>query len=65
MVKLHCESLAEKLLIPPFVYFFFMLYPPAWIRDTRRSTAGAAGGCMLVRAEAWNGPEDWKPFAAQ
>jgi hopene-associated glycosyltransferase HpnB len=51
MVKLHCESLAEKLLIPAFVYFFFMLYPPAWIRDTRRSSAGAAGGCMLVRAE--------------
>jgi hopene-associated glycosyltransferase HpnB len=51
MVKLHCESLPEKLLIPAFVYFFFMLYPPAWIRDTRSSTAGAAGGCMLVRAE--------------
>ena len=51
MVKLHCESLPEKLLIPAFVYFFFMLYPPAWIRDTRRSTAGAAGGCLLVRAE--------------
>jgi hopene-associated glycosyltransferase HpnB len=51
MVKLHCESLPEKLLIPSFVYFFFMLYPPAWIRDTRSSTAGAAGGCMLVRAE--------------
>jgi hopene-associated glycosyltransferase HpnB len=51
MVKLHCENLPEKLLIPAFVYFFFMLYPPAWIRDTRRSTAGAAGGCMLVRAE--------------
>jgi hopene-associated glycosyltransferase HpnB len=51
MVKLHCESIAEKLLIPAFVYFFFMLYPPAWIRDSRRSTAGAAGGCMLVRAE--------------
>jgi hopene-associated glycosyltransferase HpnB len=51
MVKLHCESLAEKLLIPAFVYFFFMLYPPAWIRDPRRSTAGAAGGCMLVRTE--------------
>jgi hopene-associated glycosyltransferase HpnB len=51
MVKLHCESLAEKLLIPAFLYFFFMLYPPAWIRDTGRSTAGAAGGCMLVRAE--------------
>jgi hopene-associated glycosyltransferase HpnB len=51
MVKLHCESIPEKLLIPAFVYFFFMLYPPAWIRDARRSTAGAAGGCMLVRAE--------------
>jgi hopene-associated glycosyltransferase HpnB len=51
MVKLHCEGLPEKLLIPAFVYFFFMLYPPAWIRDTRRSTAGAAGGSMLVRAE--------------
>jgi hopene-associated glycosyltransferase HpnB len=33
------------------VYFFFVLYPPAWIRDTRRSTAGAAGGCVLVRSE--------------
>ena len=51
MVKLHCESVPEKLLIPAFVYFFFMLYPPAWIRDTRRPTAGAAGGCMLVKAE--------------
>ena len=51
MVKLHCESLAERLLIPAFVYFFFMLYPPAWIRNPRRSTAGAAGGCMLVKAE--------------
>ena len=51
MVKLYCESFAEKLLIPAFVYFFFMLYPPAWIRDPRRSTAGAAGGCMLVKAE--------------
>ena len=51
MVKLHCGSLPEKLLIPAFVYFFFKLYPPAWIRDTRHSTAGAAGGCMLVRAE--------------
>ncbi len=51
MVKLHCENLPERLLIPAFVYFFFMLYPPAWIRDTRRSTAGAAGGCMLVNAE--------------
>src|SRR4029077_14888659 len=30
----------------------FKLYPPAWVRDPRRSTAAAAGGCMLVRTAA-------------
>jgi len=29
-----------------------MLYPPAWVAARRRSTAAAAGGCMLVRREA-------------
>src|SRR5208283_4539025 len=52
MVKLHCRSVAEKLLIPAFVFFFFMLYPPEWVRDPRRRTAGAAGGCMLIRPAA-------------
>src|ERR1041385_2669192 len=52
MVKLHCQSVAEKLLIPAFVYFFFMLYPPAWIANPRRSQAGAAGGCILIRPAA-------------
>ncbi len=52
MVKLHCRSLAEKLLIPAFVFFFFMLYPPQWISDPRRKTSGAAGGCILIRPAA-------------
>jgi hopene-associated glycosyltransferase HpnB len=52
MVKLHCSSLAEKLLIPAFVFFFFLLYPPKWISDPRRKMAGAAGGCMLIRPDA-------------
>ena len=52
MVNLHCESLAERLLIPPFVFFFFLLYPPNWIRDRKRRIAGAAGGCMLIRPQA-------------
>ncbi|MCX6632579.1 MAG: glycosyltransferase [Candidatus Solibacter sp.] len=52
MVRLHCRSLAEQALIPAFVFFFFLLYPPAWIRDPRCRTAGAAGGCMLVRRSA-------------
>lgn len=52
MVKLHCESTAERLLIPAFVFFFFMLYPPAWTANRNRRTAGAAGGCILIRPEA-------------
>jgi hopene-associated glycosyltransferase HpnB len=51
MVKLHCLSVAEKLLMPAFVFFFFLLYPPRWISDRRRRVAGAAGGCMLIRPE--------------
>jgi hopene-associated glycosyltransferase HpnB len=50
MVRLHCRSLWEKLLIPAFVFFFFKLYPPRWVADPSRLTAGAAGGCMLIRA---------------
>lgn len=50
MVKLHCRSLWEILLIPAFVFFFFKLYPPRWVADPSRRTAAAAGGCMLIRA---------------
>jgi hopene-associated glycosyltransferase HpnB len=52
MVKLRCSSLAERFLIPAFVFFFFMLYPPAWVNNPRHRTAAAAGGDILVRAEA-------------
>jgi hopene-associated glycosyltransferase HpnB len=52
MVRLYCQSPAEKLLIPAFVYFFFKLYPPAWIANPRHSEAGAAGGCILIRPAA-------------
>jgi hopene-associated glycosyltransferase HpnB len=52
MVKLRCESFAERAFIPAFVFFFQMLYPFAWVNDRARSTAAAAGGCMLVRREA-------------
>ena len=51
MVKLRCESLAERALIPAFIFFFEMLYPFAWINRPDTGTAGAAGGCMLVRAD--------------
>ena len=52
MVNLRCESFAERALIPAFVFFFFMLYPPEWVNDRRKRTAGAAGGDILVKAEA-------------
>ncbi len=52
MVLLRCRSFAERALIPAFVFFFEMLYPFAWVSDPRRKTAGAAGGCMLVRRSA-------------
>jgi hopene-associated glycosyltransferase HpnB len=49
MVLLHAKTFPERLLIPPFLYFFLMLYPPRWIADPNASTAGAAGGCILLR----------------
>ncbi|HLJ46581.1 MAG TPA: glycosyltransferase [Bryobacteraceae bacterium] len=52
MVELRMESLAERMLMPAFVFFFLMLYPPSWIANPKRKTAGAAGGCMLVRPAA-------------
>jgi hopene-associated glycosyltransferase HpnB len=52
MAELRCETLAERALIPAFVFFFFMLYPPAWICRRNYKTAGAAGGCMLIRPAA-------------
>ena len=52
MVKLRCESLAERALIPAFVFFFQMLYPFAWVNRRDSAMAAAAGGCMLVRRDA-------------
>ena len=52
MVKLHCQTWPERLLIPAFVFFFQMLFPFAWVNDPRRKLAAGAGGCMLLRREA-------------
>lgn len=52
MVLLHCESLAERALIPAFVYFFQMLYPFAQVNDPLSPRAAAAGGTVLIRRKA-------------
>ena len=52
MVKLRCESFAERVSIPAFIFFFQMLYPFSWVNRPEHAMAAAAGGCMLVRADA-------------
>ena len=52
MVALHCETPAERALVPPFVFFFALLYPFAWVNDPGNPVAAAAGGTVLVRADA-------------
>jgi hopene-associated glycosyltransferase HpnB len=53
MARLHAGSFWERLLIPPFVFFFQLLYPFGRVRDPRSSVAAAAGGCVLVRRSAY------------
>lgn len=52
MVKLHCRRSWERLLVPAFVYFFQKLFPFPRVNDPASRTAAAAGGCVLVRADA-------------
>ena len=52
MVRLNCASLAERALVPAFVYFFQMLYPFARVNDPLSGVAAAAGGTVLVRRAA-------------
>src|ERR1700747_2945674 len=52
MVLLPAQTFAERLLIPAFLYFFLILYPPKSIAKRDAKTAGAAGGCILLRRAA-------------
>lgn len=52
MARLRCSSWAERLLIPPFVFFFNLLYPMRRVNDAADPLAAAAGGCVLVRRDA-------------
>ncbi len=52
MVALRCESLAERALVPAFVFFFQLLYPFAAVNDPNRRAAAAAGGTILLRRSA-------------
>ncbi len=52
MARLKTETLAERALIPAYIFYFQKLYPFAWVSDPSNKTGGAAGGCMLVDREA-------------
>ena len=52
IVHLNCESLAERMLVPAFVYFFQLLYPFAKVNDPRSRVAAASGGTVLIRRDA-------------
>ena len=53
MARLRCESPAERLLIPAFVYFFNILYPMRRANDPKDPLASGAGGCVMLSREAW------------
>jgi hopene-associated glycosyltransferase HpnB len=49
MARLHVATFWERLLIPPFVFFFQLLYPFRSVSRLDSRVAAAAGGCVLVR----------------
>jgi hopene-associated glycosyltransferase HpnB len=51
MARLRVEGFWERLLVPPFVYFFQFLYPFRRVEDPRSRVAAAAGGCVLIRSD--------------
>jgi hopene-associated glycosyltransferase HpnB len=54
MVRLPTERLGERAMLPAFVYFFQMLYPFRAVARRDCPVAAGAGGCMLVRRDAYD-----------
>jgi hopene-associated glycosyltransferase HpnB len=52
MVLLQSKTFPERFLIPAFLFFFLKVYPPRWTGNVQSRTAGAAGGCVLLRRDA-------------
>jgi hopene-associated glycosyltransferase HpnB len=52
MVRLSCRTFWEKLLVPPFIFFFGLLYPFRAVNDPGSPIAAAAGGSILIRRDA-------------
>ena len=63
MATLRCVTFAERLLAPPFVLFFKLLYPFALANSRRHRMAAAAGGCILVTTAALRELGGFAPLA--
>ncbi|HEX9554344.1 MAG TPA: glycosyltransferase [Streptosporangiaceae bacterium] len=63
MALLRTDTLAERLLIPAFVYFFAQLYPFRRVNRRGGRMAAAAGGCMLVRRGALEAAGGLEPIS--
>ena len=55
MVALACETLAERSLVPAFVYLFQLLYPFPWVERAPEKCSRCGRGHLLVRARALAG----------
>jgi hopene-associated glycosyltransferase HpnB len=63
MALLRAETAWERVIVPAFVYFFAQLYPFRKVNNPKSRTSAAAGGCMLVRAEALKQAGGLEPIA--
>ena len=51
MAKLNCKTIWEKILIPPFIFFFQKIYPFNLVIDQSSKIAAAAGGFIFCKAK--------------
>ena len=65
MARLHAVSFWERILIPPFVFFFHLLYPFRRVSDPSSGVAAAAGGCVLLRRESLLAAGGFKGIAGE
>ena len=51
MAKLNCKTVWEKILIPPFIFFFQKIYPFNLVINNKSKIAAAAGGFIFCKAK--------------
>ncbi len=55
MVRLRCQTMWEKLLVPAFIFYFTLIYPFRAVNNPSSPIAAAAGGSILIRRDALEG----------